>query len=177
MAQYVNNNSLQDIEARLIALNSAHKLYCCGIQQAAPRNTLAKANEKRSWHIYEELGQVLIKSVRPLYAEDPSKLDIDNIVYTFDSSTISLCLKLCLWAQYKHATGGVKMYTLLVLRGNLPVFVSLTEAKVHDVNALDVLPVERSAIYLIDKGYVDFKRLYDDFQLNGPPLSQEPRTT
>lgn len=113
MAQYAGKNSLRDIEASLIALDSAHKLYSCGIQHAAPRNTLAKANEKRSWHIYEELGQVLIKRVRPLYAEDPFKLDIDNMVYAFDSSTISLCLKLCPWAQYKHTTVGVKMHICL----------------------------------------------------------------
>lgn len=167
MAQYANKNSLRDIEASLMALESVHKLYSCGIRHATPRNTLAKANEKRSWHIYEELGQVLIKKVRPLYAEDSFRLDIDNMVYAFDSSTISLCLKLCPWAQYKHATGGVKMHTLLDLRGNLPVFVRLTEAKVHDVNALDDLPVERGAIYVIDKGYVDFKRLYKDFQFKG----------
>lgn len=163
MAQYADKNSLRDIEASLIALESAHKLYSCGIRHAAPRNTLAHANEKRSWHIYEEFGQVLIKRVRPLYATDPFRLDIDNMVYAFDSSTISLCLKLCPWAHYKKDIGGVKMHTQLDLRGNLPVFVRLTEAKVHDVNALDDIIVEMGAIYLIDRGYVDFKRLYDDF--------------
>lgn len=99
------------------------------------------------------------------------------MVYAFNSITISLCLKLCPWAQYKYATGWVKMHSLLVLRGNLPVFVRLTEAKVHDVNALGCLPDDSGAIYLIDKVYVDFNRLYDDFQFNGPSLSQEPRTT
>ena len=164
MAQYADKNSLRDIEASLIALDSAHKLYACGIRHAAAKSTLADANEKRSWHIYEELGQVLIKKARALYITDPFRLDIDNMVYAFDSSTISLCLKLCPWAKYKSDIGGVKMHTQLDLRGNVPVFVRLTEASVHDVNVLDGINVEMGAIYLIDKGYVDFKRLYRDFQ-------------
>lgn len=164
MAQYADKNSLRDIEASLIALESAHKLYACGIRHAAPKSTLAEANGKRNWHIYEEFGQVLIKKARALYVADPFRLDIDNMAYAFDSSTISLCLKLCPWAKYKTDIGGVKMHTQLDLRGNLPVFVRLTEASVHDVNALDDIAVEMGAIYLIDNGYVDFKRLNDNFQ-------------
>ena len=95
MAQYADKNSLRDIEASLNALAMVKKLYHCGISYAVPRNTLAKANENRDWHIYAELGEVLIKKVRPMYAKDKFRLDIDNMVYAFDSTTISLCLKLC----------------------------------------------------------------------------------
>lgn len=167
LAQYADKNSLRDIEASLNALAVTHKLYHCGISYAVPRNTLAKANELRDWHIYAELGQVLIKKVRPLYAKDSFRLDIDNMVYAFDSSTISLCLKLCPWAKFRKKKGGIKLHTQLDLRGNLPVFVLLTKASVHDVNALDEICVEMGAIYLIDKGYVDFNRLFNVIHKNG----------
>ena len=167
LAQYADKNSLRDIEASLNALAVTHKLYHCGISYAVPRNTLAKANELRDWHIYAELGQVLIKKVRPLYAKDSFRLDIDNMVYAFDSSTISLCLKLCPWAKFRKKKGGIKLHAQLDLRGNLPVFVLLTKASVHDVNALDEICVEMGAIYLIDKGYVDFNRLFNVIHKNG----------
>lgn len=167
LAQYADKKSLRDIEASLNALAVTHKLYHCGISYAVPRNTLAKANELRDWHIYAELGQVLIKKVRPLYAKDSFRLDIDNMVYAFDSSTISLCLKLCPWAKFRKKKGGIKLHTQLDLRGNLPVFVLLTKASVHDVNALDEICVEMGAIYLIDKGYVDFNRLFNVIHKNG----------
>lgn len=157
-AQLTNRGSLRDIENCLTALSS--RLYHCGISYAVPRNTLAKANEKRDWRIYADFAQVLLRKVRPLYAKDDFRLDLDNMVYTFDSSTISLCLKLCPWAKFRKHKGGIKMHTLLDLRGNLPVSVYLTEAAVHDVKALDNLYVEPSAIYLMDKGYVDFYRLF-----------------
>ena len=115
LAQYADKNSLRDIEASLNALAVTHKLYHCGISYAVPRNTLAKANELRDWHIYAELGQVLIKKVRPLYAKDSFRLDIDNMVYAFDSSTISLCLKLCPWAKFRKKKGGIKLHTQLDL--------------------------------------------------------------
>ena len=129
LAQYASKNSLRDIEASLIAVE--HKLYHSGISYAVPRNTLAKANEQRDWRIYRDFGQALIKRVRPLYVEDPLRvrplyvedpfrLDIDNMVYAFDSSTISLCLKLCPWAKFRTTKSGVKMHTLLDLRGNPP---------------------------------------------------------
>ena len=108
-------DSLRDIEASLNALAVTHKLYHCGISYADPRNTLAKANELRDWHIYAELGQVLVKKVRPLYAKDSFRLDIDNMVYEFDSSTISLCLKLCPWAKFRKKKGGIKLHTQLTL--------------------------------------------------------------
>jgi hypothetical protein len=157
-AQLTNRDSLRDIENCLTALSS--KLYHCGISYAVPRNTLAKANETRRWEIYRDFAQVLLKKVRPLYAQDQFRLDLDNMVYAFDSSTISLCLKLCPWAKFRKNKGGIKMHTLLDLRGNLPVSVYLTEASVHDVKALDNLYIEESAIYLMDKGYVDFYRLF-----------------
>ena len=149
LALYASKNSLRDIEASLIAVE--HKLYHSGISYAVPRNTLAKANEQRDWRIYRDFGQALIKRVRPLYAEDPFRLDIDNMVYAFDSSTISLCLKLCPWAKFRTTKAGIKMHTLLDLRGNLPVYIHLTDASVHDVKALDSLCVEMGAIYLLAK--------------------------
>ena len=165
LAQYASKNSLRDIEASLIAVE--HKLYHSGISYAVPRNTLAKANEQRDWRIYRDFGQALIKRVRPLYAEDSFRLDIDNMVYAFDSSTISLCLKLCPWAKFRTTKAGIKMHTLLDLRGNLPVYIHLTDASVHDVKALDALCVEMGAIYLLDKGYVDFFRLFNHIHKNG----------
>lgn len=157
-AQLTGRDSLRDIENCLTALSS--KLYHCGISYAVPRNTLAKANEKRDWHIYKDFADVLLKKVRPLYVKDKFRLDLDNMVYAFDSSTISLCLKLCPWAKFRKNKGGIKMHTLVDLRGNLPVSVYLTSASVNDVKALDDLYIEPSAIYLIDRGYVDFNRLF-----------------
>ena len=159
LAQLTNKNSLRDIEASLTAIS--HKLYHCGISYAVPRNTLAKANETRDWRIYKDLAMALVKIVRPLYAKEPFRLDLDNMVYAFDSSTISLCLKLCPWARFRTTKAGVKMHTLIDLRGNLPVFIHLTDASVHDVRALDELCIELGAIYLMDKGYVDFYRLFN----------------
>ena len=157
-AQLTGRDSLRDIENCLTALSS--RLYHCGISYAVPRNTLAKANELRDWRIYADFAQVLLKKVRPLYAEDDFRLDLDNMIYAFDSSTINLCLKLCPWAKFRKAKGGIKMHTLLDLRGNLPVSVYLTEASVNDVKVLDDLYIEPSAIYLMDRGYVDYNRLF-----------------
>ena len=157
-AQLTGRDSLRDIENCLMALST--KLYHCGISYAVPRNTLAKANENRDWHIYKDFAEVLLKKVRPLYAKDHFRLELDNMVYAFDSSTISLCLKLCPWAKFRKTKGGIKMHTLLDLRGNLPVSVYLTTASVNDVKGLDELYIESVAIYLMDKGYVDFNRLF-----------------
>lgn len=157
-AQLTGRDSLRDIENCLMALST--KLYHCGISYAVPRNTLAKANENRDWHIYKDFAEVLLKKVRPLYAKDHFRLELDNMVYAFDSSTISLCLKLCPWAKFRKTKGGIKMHTLLDLRGNLPVSVYLTTASVNDVKGLDELYIEPAAIYLMDKGYVDFNRLF-----------------
>lgn len=158
-AQLTGRGSLRDIENCLSALSN--RLYHCGISYAVPRNTLARANECRSWQIYADFAQILVRRVRPLYATDNNfRLDLDNMVYAFDSSTISLCLKLCPWAKFRKEKGGVKMHTLLDLRGNMPVSVYLTDASFPDNKAMDKLCVEAGAIYLIDKGYVDFLRLH-----------------
>lgn len=157
-AQLTGRDSLRDIENCLMALST--KLYHCGISYAVPLNTLAKANENRDWHIYKDFAEVLLKKVRPLYAKDHFRLELDNMVYAFDSSTISLCLKLCPWAKFRKTKGGIKMHTLLDLRGNLPVSVYLTTASVNDVKGLDELYIEPAAIYLMDKGYVDFYRIF-----------------
>lgn len=163
-AQLTKRDSLRDIENCLKAVSS--KLYHCGIRHAVPRNTLAKANELRNWRIYADFAGVLVNIARSLYQDDDNfRLDIDNLVYAFDSSTISLCLKLCPWATFRENKGGIKMHTLLDLRGNLPVFVRLTEASVHDVNILDELYIEPAAIYVADKAYVDFFRLFK--RING----------
>ena len=118
LAQYASKNSLRDIEASLIAVE--HKLYHSGISYAVPRNTLAKANEQRGWRIYRDFGQALIKRVRPLYAEDPFRLDIDNMVYAIDSSTISLCLKLCPWAKFRTTKAGIISDEVIKLTGVKP---------------------------------------------------------
>lgn len=159
-AQLTQRDSLRDIENCLNAVSN--KLYHCGIRHAVPRNTLAKANELRNWRIYADFARVLVDIARPMYQADNSfRLDIDNLVYAFDSSTISLCLKLCPWATFRKGKGGVKMHTLLDLRCNLPVYVYLTEASIHDVRLLDKLYIEPAAIYVMDKGYVDFYRLFN----------------
>ena len=164
-AQLTQRDSLRDIENCLNAVSN--KLYHCGIKHAVPRNTLAKANENRDWRIYADFAQILIDIARPMYQNDTNfRLDIDNLVYAFDSSTISLCLKLCPWATFRKNKGGVKMHTLLDLKCNLPVFMRLTKASVHDVKILDDLYIEPGAIYVIDKGYLDFSRLYNLIQEN-----------
>lgn len=158
-AQLTQRDSLRDIENCLNA--ASNKLYHCGIRHAVPRNTLAKANENRDWRIYADFAQILVDITRPMYQNDNNfRIDIDNLVYAFDSSTISLCLKLCPWATFRKNKGGVKMHTLLDLKCNLPVFMRLTEASIHDVKILDDLYIEPGAIYVIDKGYLDFSRLY-----------------
>ena len=159
-AQLTQRDSLRDIENCMKAVSG--KLYHCGIKHAVPRNTLAKANELRDWRIYADFARVLIDIARPMYQSDNNfRLDIDNLIYAFDSSTISLCLKLCPWATFRENKGGIKMHTLLDLRCNLPVFVRLTEASVHDVKILDELYIEPAAIYVIDLGYLDFFRLFN----------------
>lgn len=159
-AQLTARESLRDIENSLTAFSS--KLYHSGLRSATAKSTLAEANEKRNWKIYADYGQVLIKQARPLYADDPNfRLDIDNMVYALDSTTIDLCLSLFPWAKFRTTKSAVKMHTLLDLRGSIPVYVDITNANVHDVNILDTIPVEAGAYYVMDKGYTDFKRLYD----------------
>lgn len=157
-AQFAQRDSLMDIESSLSAVS--HKLHHSNISSVVPRNTLAKANEQKDWRIRADFAQVLVKKVRLFYSEDPFRTDIDNMVYAFDSSTTSLWLKLCPWTKFRKCKGGIKMHTLLDLRGNIPTFIHLTNASVHDVKMLDELFIEAGAICLVDKGYVDFGRLY-----------------
>jgi hypothetical protein len=158
-AQLTGRESLRDIENCLSAFSS--KLYHSGISKPISRSTLADANEKRNWRIYADFAQVLIKQARPLYINDNDfRVDLDNMVYAFDSTTIDLCLSLYPWAKFHHQKGAVKMNTLLDLRGSIPLFVDITDGSVHDINSLDIMPVEPGSYYIMDKGYIDFHRLY-----------------
>jgi len=161
-AQLTGRESLRDIENCLTAFSG--KLYHSGISQAVSKSTLADANEKRDWRIYADFAQILIKQARPLYIEDNDfRVDLEKLAYAFDSTTIDLCLSLYPWAKFHHQKGAVKMHTLLDLRGSIPVFIDITEGSVHDVNSLDKLPIEPGSYYMMDKGYIDFHRLYTLF--------------
>ena len=158
-AQITFREGLRDIEACFTAFSK--KLYHSGIKGIIPRSTLADANEKRDWRIYADFAQVLIKQARELYIEDNEfKIEIDNIAYALDSSTIDLCLSLFPWAKFRKKKGAVKINTLLDLRGSIPVFIDITEGACHEVNVIDTLPIEPGSIYVMDKGYVDYYRLY-----------------
>jgi hypothetical protein len=157
-AQLTYRESLRDIEA---CLRAAHvKLYHMGIRGKISRNTLAHANEVRDWRIYEDFTKVLIETARGLYIDDPFGAELDETVYALDSTTIDLCLSLFPWAEFRRRKGAIKMHTLLDLRGNIPSTVLVTPGRVHDVNILDVLSMEAGAIYILDKAYIDFARLY-----------------
>ena len=158
-AQLTYRESLRDIESCLTAFSN--KLYHSSIKQPVPKSTLAEANESRDWRIYADYAQVLIKEARHLYEKDNEfKLDVKNMVYALDSSTIDLCLSLFPWAKFRKNKGAVKMHTLLDLRGSIPTFVHLTDGLCHDVNVMEHIVVEPGAIYVMDKGYVDFFRFY-----------------
>ena len=157
-AQLTYRESLRDIEACLRVAKP--KLYHMGIRSNVSRNTLAHANENREWRIYADFAQVLIKIARELYANEDVGLELKNVVYAFDSTTIDLCLSVFPWAKFRKTKAAVKLHTLLDLRGNIPVVISITNGKMHDVNALDDLVFESGAIYIFDKAYVDFARLY-----------------
>jgi transposase len=124
------------------------------------RSTLADANESRDWRIYADFAQVLIGIARPLYAHDPMGVDLDHSLYALDSTTIDLCLSLFPWARFRQHKAAVKMHTLLDLHGNIPTFIRITDGKVHDVNILDEIVPEAGAFYVMDRGYIDFDRLY-----------------
>jgi hypothetical protein len=166
------NQFIQLFFGQLTSLNSLHsiclclkahkgKLYHLGIKQYVVVSTLSRANENRDWRIFADFGYYLISKVRPLYAGcSISNLDIDNEVYALDSTTISVSINLCTWAEGKYSRGAVKMHTLLNLRGSIPEFILITDGKYHDSNAMDEIAPERNAIYLMDKAYVDFEALY-----------------
>ena len=157
-AQLTFRESLRDIECCLRAMQE--KLYHMGIRGKVSRNTLAKANETRDWRIYSDFAQILIHEARRLYVDDDFGLDLDETVYALDSSTIDLCLSVFPWARFRQAKGAVKLHTLLDLRGDIPTFIWITDGKVHDVNVLDHLIPEPGAIYVMDRAYLDFQRLY-----------------
>ncbi len=158
-AQLTYRESLRDIEACLRAQQP--KLYHMGFRGRISRATLAYANEHRDWRIYADFAQGLIAPARQLYRHDPFAVDLDQTVYAFDSTTIDLCLALFPWAQFRRHKSAVKIHTLLDLRGGIPTNVYVTGAQVHDINLLDRLLLEAGAFYLLDRGYVDFERLYE----------------
>ena len=157
-AQLTWRESLRDIEASLSA--NANKLYAMGFRSAVRRSTLADANESRNWLIWSDLAAVLIRRARKLYSGDSLGLDLDNTVYALDSSTIDLCLSLFEWAPFRSTKAAIKLHTLLDLRGAIPAFIHISDGKLHDVNVLDMLTFEAGAFYVMDRGYVDFARLY-----------------
>jgi hypothetical protein len=157
-AQLTYRESLRDIEACLRSMSG--KLYHMGFRSRVARSTLAEANESRDWRIYADFAQVLIGIARPLYARDPIGVDLDQSLYALDSTTIDLCLSLFPWARFRKHKAAVKMHTLLDLHGNIPTFIRVTNGKVHDVNILDEILPEAGAFYVMDRGYVDFERLY-----------------
>ena len=161
-AQLTYRESLRDIQACLRAAQV--KLYHMGIRGKVSRNTLAHANEVRDWRIYADFAQVLIGIARRLYANDDFGVELDQTVYALDATTIDLCLSLFPWAKFRKKKGAVKLHTLLDLRGSIPTLVLVTHGKVHDVNILDDLVVEAGAIYVMDRGYLDFARLYSIHQ-------------
>jgi hypothetical protein len=157
-AQLASCDSLRDIEACLSANPS--KLYHLGIRSRIRRSTLADANENRDARIFEDFAKILVGEARKLYATEKPFPEIDSAIYAFDSTTISLCLELFPWAEFRRKKAGIKLHTLIDIKGNIPSFVLLSQAKMHDVKALDHLPVEAGCIYLVDRGYIDFTRLF-----------------
>lgn len=157
-AQLTYRESLRDIEACLDSVRG--KLYHLGFRSRVARSTLADANDTHDWRIFADFGQSLIAIARPLHAEDPIGFELDHTLYALDSTTIDLCLSLFPWAKFRKQKGAVKMHTLLDLRGNIPTFIGITDGKVHDVNLLDKILPEAGAFYVMDRGYIDFRRLY-----------------
>jgi len=157
-AQLTYRESLRDIETCLNAVPS--KLYHAGFRGRISRSTLADANKRRDWRIWADFAQVLIQRARALYAKDDFGVALKQAAYALDSTTIDLCLALFPWARFRRRKGAVKLHTLIDLRGNIPCFIRITHGKTHDVTVLDHLPIEPGAFYMMDRGYVDFARLY-----------------
>jgi len=158
-AQLTFRESLRDIESCLRSMSG--RLYHMGFRGRISRSTLADANEKRDWRIYADFAMVLIHRARELYINEPFGVELANTVYALDSTTIDLCLALFPWARFRKNKGAIKLHTLLDLRGNIPSFIDITDGKVHDVNVLDILISEAGSFYIMDRGYIDFKRLYE----------------
>ena len=162
-AQFTNRSGLRDIETTLNLCSQ--DLYRSGLK-IMPKSTLAEANEKKDWRIYQDFGYVLILKAKKLYEGEKLRIDLDEMVCAFDSSTIELCLALCPWATLHHGKGGFKMHTLMDLKGSIPIFIRLTEASIHDSKVMDEIPIVANAYYLMDKGYVKFDSLYKHFHQN-----------
>src|SRR5271170_6864857 len=157
-AQLTFRESLRDIETCLRAVEP--KLYHAGFRGKIARSTLADANRAHDWRIFADFAQVLIERARRLYAGEPLGVELEQTVYALDSTTIDLCLSLFPWAKFRRRKGAVKLHTLLDLRGNIPCFIHISDGKMHDVNVLDQLLIEAGALYAIDRGYVDYRRLH-----------------
>jgi hypothetical protein len=157
-AQLTYRESLRDIEACLRSVGG--KLYHMGFRGRVSRSTLADANESHDWRIFADFAQALIGIARPLYASDPIGVDLDQTVYALDSTTIDLSLSLFPWVRFRRHKAAVKIHTLLDLHGNIPTFIGITDGSVHDVNMLDEILPEPGAFYVMDRGYIDFERLY-----------------
>ena len=157
-AQLTYRESLRDIEICLRV--HQEKLYHMGVRSPISRSTLAYTNENRDWRIYADFAQTLIQEARSLYVHDSFGVELEQTAYALDSTTIDLCLSLFPWAQFRKRKGAVKLHTLLDLRGSIPTLIIITHGKIHDVNILDELPIEAGAIYILDRGYLDFGRLH-----------------
>jgi hypothetical protein len=157
-AQLTWRESLRDIEVTLAA--NQNRLYAIGLRHEIRRSTLADANESRDWRIWSDFAALLIRRARKLYSECDLGLDLSNTVYALDSTTIDLCLSLFEWASFRSTKAAVKMHTLLDLRGNIPTFIHISDGKMHDVHVLDIMPIEAGAFYVMDRGYLDFARLF-----------------
>jgi hypothetical protein len=157
-AQLTFRESLRDIECCLRAMKE--KLYHMGFRGKIARSTLADANEKRDWRIYRDFAHVLIDQARKLYADEDFGVQLDETVYALDATIIDLCLTVFPWANFRKTKGAVKLHTLLDLRGNIPSFIAITEGRIHEVNILDLLLPQIGAIYIMDRGYLDFERLF-----------------
>ena len=157
-AQLTWRESLRDIEVSLSS--NSTKLYAMGFRAQVKRSTLADANERRDWHIWSDLAAVLIRQARKLYVNEPLGIELNSTVYALDASTIDLCLSLFDWAPFRSTKAAIKLHTLLDLRGAIPAFIHISDGKLHDVNVLDMLTFEAGAFYVMDRGYVDFARLY-----------------
>ena len=161
-AQLTWRESLRDIEVTLGA--NAAKLYAMGFRHSVHRSTLADANESRDWRIWSDLAAVLIRRARKLYVDEDLGLELKNTVYALDATTIDLCLSLFDWAPFRKAKAAVKLHTLLDLRGSIPAFIHISDGKMHEVNVLDILVLEPGAFYVMDRGYLDFARLFQMHQ-------------
>jgi hypothetical protein len=175
-AQLTARESLRDIEVNLRAQSA--RLYHMGFRcKTISRNTLAHANATRPWQIYADFAQHLIGIARPLYANEPLALDLDATVYAFDATTIDLCLSVYPWAPFRKAKAAIKLHTLLDLRGSIPTFIHITDGKTHEVNTLDELMIEPGAYYLLDRGYLDFSRLFAIHQAQAFFVTRAKRNT